>query len=74
MKVSLLLTNKLRKNSRLNGFFIGTKDAEYLQLEKQFNEFAKLSEVLAKDAGIFRDSIAGKENYSSRKRKKNTYH
>lgn len=31
-----------------------------MQLEKVFNEFTKLVEVLAKDAGIFRDSIAGK--------------
>jgi archaellum component FlaC len=30
-----------------------------MQLEKEFNELTKLVEVLAKDAGIFRDSIAG---------------
>ncbi|KAL9553871.1 hypothetical protein MBANPS3_003077 [Mucor bainieri] len=36
----------------------GTKDAEYMQLEKVFNEFTKLVEVLAQDARIFRDSIA----------------
>ncbi|CEP11068.1 hypothetical protein [Parasitella parasitica] len=36
----------------------GTKDAEYMQLEKVFNEFTKLVDVLAKDARIFRDSIA----------------
>jgi hypothetical protein len=40
---------------------IGTKDPEYLQLEKVFNDFSKLVDLLAKDATIFRDSIAGKE-------------
>jgi len=45
---------------------LGTKDAEYMQLEKVFNEFTKLVEVLAKDAGIFRDSIAGNEIYKTR--------
>lgn len=42
---------------------IGTKDAEYMQLEKVFNEFTKLVDVLAQDARIFRDSIAGKTRF-----------
>jgi hypothetical protein len=33
-----------------------------MQYEKLFNESLKQIEVLAKDAGIFRDSIAGKED------------
>ncbi|KAI8880255.1 BAR-domain-containing protein [Backusella circina FSU 941] len=36
-----------------------TKDGEYLQHEKMFNESLKQIEVVAKDARIFRDSIAG---------------
>ncbi|GAA5800775.1 hypothetical protein HPULCUR_006213 [Helicostylum pulchrum] len=34
------------------------KDAGYMQLEKTFNDFSKLVDVLANDARIFRDSIA----------------
>jgi amphiphysin len=35
-----------------------------LELEKTFNEFSNLVEVLAKDAGLFRDSIACKPSFS----------
>lgn len=46
------------------GFFsLATKDAGYMQLEKTFNDFSKLVDVLANDARIFRDSIAGKSVY-----------
>ncbi|KAI7899026.1 uncharacterized protein BX663DRAFT_522875 [Cokeromyces recurvatus] len=35
-----------------------TRDAEYIQLEKQFNDLSKIVGVLAKDARIFRDSVS----------------
>ncbi|KAI8982010.1 hypothetical protein BDF20DRAFT_864514 [Mycotypha africana] len=35
-----------------------TKDLEYTALEKQFNDFSKIIEVLATDARLFRDSIS----------------
>lgn len=36
-----------------------------MQLEKTFNDFSKLVDVLANDARIFRDSIAGKFFFTS---------
>lgn len=53
------------------GNFIATKDPEYLQLEKVFNDFSKLVDVLAQDARVFRDSIAGMSHslqYNERKK------
>lgn len=49
-----------KENKLFTGNLIGTKDAEYLQLEKVFNDFSKLVDVLAQDSRIFRDSIAGR--------------
>ncbi|CAO3700546.1 unnamed protein product [Rhizopus microsporus] len=39
-------------------FILATKDPEFIILEKQFNEFAKVVEVFSKDARMFRDNIA----------------
>lgn len=41
---------------------LATKDPEYLAYEKTFKDFSKQTEVLARDARIFRDGIAGRRN------------
>lgn len=41
-------------------FFTVTKDADFIQLEKRFNETSKVADMLRAEGQLFRDKVAGK--------------
>lgn len=40
--------------------FTVTKDADFIQLEKRFNETSKVADMLRAEGQLFRDKVSGK--------------